>query len=243
MKSLPILCASMLLLASCAEKRPVDRLTDDQLRAYADELAHKYIITDGHIDLPDLLLEKGVRVDQDFTNRLISTPDGEFDYEKSKKGGLDAPFMSIYVPARYQQLPDMGKGRADSLIDLVRAIAQSIPDKFALVTYVEDIEKNFGEGKISLPMGMENGAPEMAEVRRGNGGLHAAVHFFDEGLGVHAPAFEIDCERSGEQAGANLIGTEAAERLHAGVSLGIGEVDNDFPKIEDQCADGQDARA
>ena len=159
MKSLPILCAALLLLASCAEKRPVDRLTDDQLRAYADELAHKYIIIDGHIDLPDLLLEKGVRVDQAFTNRLISTPDGEFDYEKSKKGGLDAPFMSIYVPARYQQLPDMGKGRADSLIDLVRAIAQSIPDKFALVTYVEDIEKNFGEGKISLPMGMENGAP------------------------------------------------------------------------------------
>ena len=48
---------SVWLLISCAEKKPVDRLNDEQLHAYADELAHKYIIIDGHIDFPTLLIE------------------------------------------------------------------------------------------------------------------------------------------------------------------------------------------
>jgi membrane dipeptidase len=42
---------------------------------------------------------------------------------------------------------------------MIRGIADQIPDKFALANSPEEVELNFKAGKISLPMGMENGAP------------------------------------------------------------------------------------
>lgn len=176
MKSFYMICAAgAFLLFSCSEKKPVERMNDEQLRAYADELAHKYIITDGHVDLPDHLLGKKFSFDQDTMNTLISTESGDFDYERAKKGGLDAPFMSIYVSSSYQLLTDKGKGRADSLINLVQDIAKNIPDKFALASTVEEVERNFKAGKISLPMGMENGAPLGDDIKN-------VQYFYDRGI-------------------------------------------------------------
>lgn len=148
-----------LLIFSCAEKKPVDRMNDEQLRAYANELAHQYIITDGHVDLPYRLKMKNFRVEREYMGIPIATTEGDFDYERAKKGGLDAPFMSIYIPSSYQWQPDNGKALADSLINMVRGIAEQIPDKFAMANTPAEVEANFAMGKISLPMGMENGAP------------------------------------------------------------------------------------
>lgn len=148
------------MITACAEKKPdYTRLTDAQLARMADSLAHAFIITDGHVDLPFRLKVKNFRLEREYLGIPISTTEGDFDYERAKKGGLDAPFMSIYIPASYQQKPDKGKALADSLIDMVRGIAQAHPDKFALAGSPAEVEKNFAEGKISLPMGMENGAP------------------------------------------------------------------------------------
>ncbi|NJN42314.1 MAG: membrane dipeptidase [Flammeovirgaceae bacterium] len=160
MKSFFFLIVLLALFAGCAEnKKPADRMTDDELRAFADELAHQYIITDGHVDLPFRLKMSNFRVEREYMGIPIQTDEGDFDYERAKKGGLDAPFMSIYIPSSYQLQPDMGKALADSLINMVRGIAENIPDKFALANTPEDVQRNFEEGKISLPMGMENGAP------------------------------------------------------------------------------------
>ena len=129
-KTLGIL-SLVILFAACAEKKPVDRMNDEQLRAYADELAHKFIITDGHVDLPFRLKVKNFRLDREYMGIPVSTTDGDFDYERAKKGGLDAPFMSIYIPSSYQLQPDKGKALADSLINMINGIAEQIPDKFA----------------------------------------------------------------------------------------------------------------
>src|SRR5258708_22201491 len=145
-----------LFFFSCSDKKPVERMNDDELRAHADLLAHKYIITDGHVDLPYHLKEKNFRVEQTSMSTLISTDDGDFDYKRAKKGGLDAPFMSIYIPSSYQLQPDKGKTLADSLITMVRGIVENLPDKFALANSVEEVEKNFKDGKISLPIVMDN---------------------------------------------------------------------------------------
>ena len=150
-------------------------MNNDELRAYADELAHRYIITDGHVDLPFRLKIKNFRVDREYMGIPIKTTEGDFDYERARKGGLDAPFMSIYIPSSYQLLPDKGKALADSLINMIRGIAENIPDKFALANSVEEVEKNFKDGKISLPMGMENGAPV------GNN-LDNVQYFYDRGI-------------------------------------------------------------
>ena len=92
----------------------------------------------------------------------------------SKKGGLDAPFMSIYIPASYQE-EGGAKSLADSLIDMVYAIAAAHPDKFEVAKSPKEVQRQFKQGKISLPMGMENGAPVEDEL--GN-----LKHFKDRGI-------------------------------------------------------------
>ncbi|MCE2895971.1 MAG: dipeptidase [Flammeovirgaceae bacterium] len=164
-----------LWLFSCAEKKPVDRMDDAQLRAYADELAHKFIITDGHVDLPYRLKVKNFKLDREYMGIPVSTKEGDFDYERAKKGGLDAPFMSIYIPSSYQSQPDKGKGLADSLINMIDGIAAQIPDKFARANSPAEVEANFKAGKISLPLGMENGAPIGDDLRN-------VKYFYDRGI-------------------------------------------------------------
>lgn len=166
---------SIVLLFSCAPKKPVDRMDDAQLRAYADSLAHQYIITDGHVDLPYRLKVKNFRLEREYMGIPVSTKDGDFDYERAKKGGLDAPFMSIYIPSTYQQQPDKGKALADSLINMINTIAEQIPDKFVRANSSAEVEAAFKAGKIALPLGMENGAPvgdDLANVK----------YFYDRGI-------------------------------------------------------------
>ena len=125
---------------------------DQALKQKAVSLSQKYIITDGHIDVPWRLHKGGY---EDLSVRTLS---GEFDYVRSKEGGLDAPFMSIYVPSSYQETGG-AKEMSIELIDSVKRIANDHPDKFEVAYSTSDVERIFSEGKIALPMGMENGAP------------------------------------------------------------------------------------
>ena len=128
------------------------------MRAKADELAKKYIITDGHVDLPYRMVGGGFMAEGTVENVSESTENGDFDFPRAKAGGLDAPFMSIYIPASYQEKGG-AKEFADSLIDMTMQIATTYPDHFAIAKTPADVEKIVAEGKIAFPMGMENGAP------------------------------------------------------------------------------------
>lgn len=147
-------------------------LSDEDYMAVADSLAHTYIITDGHVDLPYRLNARQFDADRDAAS--VISNEGDFDYERAVKGGLDAPFMSIYIPAKYQETGG-AKALADSLIDMVEGIVRVHPDKFALATSPSDVQRNFEEGKISLPMGMENGAPIGDD-------LSNVAYFYDRGI-------------------------------------------------------------
>lgn len=228
MKSFYVICAVLLvLLVSCAEKKPVETMNDEQLRAFADELAHKYIITDGHVDLPFRLKIKNFRVERQYMGIPIKSDEGDFDYERAKKGGLSAPFMSIYIPSSYQAFPDKGKVLADSLIDMVRGIAENIPDKFALAGSVEDVEKNFKDGKISLPMGMENAAPVGDDLKN-------VKYFYDRGIRymtlTHSKDNQI-CDSSGDTTrtwgGLSPFGREVVKEMNrVGIMVDISHVDD-----------------
>jgi membrane dipeptidase len=140
---------------------------DATLKKRAYELAHKFIITDGHIDVP-------WRLNDGYEDLSIRTETGDFDYIRAKEGGLDAPFMSIYVPSSYQETGG-AKEKADSLIELVHRIANDHPDKFEVAFSVADVNRIFGDGKIALPMGMENGAPILDD-------LNNVQYFYDRGI-------------------------------------------------------------
>ena len=148
--------------------------TDHNLYQYAVALAHQFIITDGHVDFPYRLQVKNFRLDREYLGIPISSPDGDFDYERAKQGGLDAPFMSIFIPSSYQNDLPAAKALADTLIHMVHGIIKAHPDKFAAGDSPEMIEANFEKGLISLPMGLENGAPLMT--------LEDISYFYKQGV-------------------------------------------------------------
>ncbi|MCK8136925.1 dipeptidase [Pseudoalteromonas sp. 2CM28B] len=135
----------------------------------AIKLAHDTILIDTHIDVP-------YRIHDKWADVTKATEGGDFDYPRAVKGGLNAPFMSIYIPAH---LEFEGKGKsfqlANQLIDGMEAIAQRAPDKFAIASSTSDIEAQFKQGKMSIAMGMENGSPI-------EGDLNNLQHFFDRGV-------------------------------------------------------------
>lgn len=157
MKYLYLLCLA-LFIGACASNPKSSFSSDDQLRSKAKDLAQKYIITDGHVDLPYRLKIKNFKLDKEYLGIPIETAEGDFDYVRAKKGGLDVPFMSIYLPADLQKEKGASKRLADSLITMVKGIAAAHPDKFGVAYSVADAEKLAKNGKIALPMGMENGS-------------------------------------------------------------------------------------
>ncbi len=134
-------------------------LSEDELRAKAKELAQRFIIVDGHVDLPYRMEQGGFMLRQKVLNVSVEASDGNFDFPRAKEGGLDAPFMSIYIPSQYQEIEGYSKKFADSLINMTKQLAATYPDHFAMAYTPNDVEANFSAGKISLPMGMENGSP------------------------------------------------------------------------------------
>lgn len=141
---------------------------------HANELAHRFIILDGHVDVPmrvTALLEGGARLPEIHAN----AEDGDFDYARARAGGLDAPFMSIYTPSELQAKPGASKAFAEEAIDYVHGLVVDHPDKFALARTPADVRGNFERGLISLPMGMENGSPIEAEIAN-------VEHFYNRGI-------------------------------------------------------------
>jgi len=175
MKNLAKLLFALLLLSSpfaYARTKPKPQKTkimdEVTLRKKAEVLAHKFIIVDGHVDLP-------YRLNGKMEDVSVQTKGGDFDYVRAKKGGLSAPFMSIYIPANLQQKKGFSKALADSLIDLVENLTKQYPDKFALAKSPQDIDRNFKKGLISFPMGMENGSPIESNLAN-------LKHFYDRGI-------------------------------------------------------------
>lgn len=130
-------------------------------------LAKKYIIVDGHIDVP-------YRVHDQWVDVTETTENGDFDYPRAIAGGLNAPFMSIYIPAKLDGT-DAATQHAHLSIDYVEALVGRAPDKFAIATNTSDVVFHHQQGLISLPLGMENGSPI-------NGDLANLKLFYERGI-------------------------------------------------------------
>src|SRR5690606_10290923 len=98
---------------------------ETDVQEQAEAISKKYIIADLHVDVPYRLKEQYEDVSQ-------ATESGDFDYPRAKKGGLDAPFMSIYIPASIEADGGDSTAVANELIDGVEKMVDQSPDKFAL---------------------------------------------------------------------------------------------------------------
>lgn len=157
---------SLFLLATACTPGPAQD-SDQDYAARAAEIARSSIIVDGHLDVP-------YRLEGHWEDVSEATETGNFDYPRAVAGGLDAPFMSIYTPA---ELEADGRSRelAEQLIDMMEGIAAAAPQKFRIAYSPADIRRNFEDGVVSLPLGMENGSPL-------EGDLGNLSHFFERGI-------------------------------------------------------------
>jgi membrane dipeptidase len=135
-------------------------------------------IIDTHIDVP-YRLEGQLNATGEWIDVGEGTGDeGDFDYPRARMGGLNGAFMSIYTPASLEQgsEPSPESTRlAHHLIDLVERMVSEHPDRFAIPHSVAEFERQVARGKLSLPLGMENGSPIA-------GDLSQLAHFYDRGV-------------------------------------------------------------
>ncbi len=158
-----------LILTALVALSPVTALQADvDFHKQAEALSKKYVIADLHVDVPYRLEEK-------YEDVSHATHSGDFDHPRAVKGGLDAPFMSIYIPAKIEAEGGDSTAVANKLIDGVEKMVADSPDKFALAKSVKEVQANFKKGLISLPMGMENGSPIAGDLKN-------LRHFYDRGI-------------------------------------------------------------
>ncbi len=153
------------LVIGCQQQANI--MMDTKLRKKANQLAQKCIIVDTHQDVPYRLLKKM----EDISKR---TKGGEFDYPRARQGGLNVVFMAVYVPPKYEK-EGGAKALADKIIDMIEGFVETWPDKFVMARSVADVKEQFGDSKISLAMGIENGSAI-------EGNLDNLKYFYDRGI-------------------------------------------------------------
>lgn len=134
----------------------------------AHKIAQDNLIIDTHIDVP-------YRLNKDWEDVTRATKRGEFDYPRAKQGGLNVPFMSIYIPAQLEQTPGASYQLAHQLIDSMEALAWRAPQKFAMAYSVDQVMQQQERGVISLALGMENGSPI-------EGDMNNLYEFYNRGI-------------------------------------------------------------
>ncbi|HRY72076.1 MAG TPA: dipeptidase [Spirochaetia bacterium] len=126
------------------------------LQARAKELALRLPVVDTHIDYPE--------VRKPAEDLLLGTS-GNFDHPRAVAGGLDAAFLSIFVPAEDEEA---GKAfaKAEERLSLIEADLAAHPEALALAASPEEVARNAAAGRLSLALGLENAAPIEGRLER-----------------------------------------------------------------------------
>ncbi len=213
-KSVLLLLSITLPVLACSKETAVP--TGDIQSDLADEI----LILDTHMDSPMLLLDAEGAYD------LADSP-GHFNYEKARKGGLDAAFMAVYISPSMQESGG-AYDLANKMIDLIEESISNNPGKFAPALTPGDIENNFSKHLVSLPMGIENGTALEAK-------LENIEHFYNRGIRyitlTHSRANEI-CDSSFDEEkvwkGLSPFGKEVvAEMNRLGIMIDVSHASDD----------------
>ncbi len=216
--TLPVIASMAFVLAGCGAGEKDTPAIDNASRAI--EIARTAIIVDGHVDVPDRLSLKWVDVTE-------ATSGGDYDYPRAVAGGLNAPFMSIYTAAELEA-EGRSKAAAEHLIDLVEKIVATAPDKHAIARSPDDVEKNFANGVISLPLGMENGSPI-------EGDLANLKYFYGRGIryvtlahGLSNHIADSSYDKNRQWGGLSSFGVEVVREMNRlGIIVDVSHISDD----------------
>jgi membrane dipeptidase len=157
---LSLFASVMSMLATIDAAQPLSAQTtsasaDDPYLARAKRILKQTPLIDGHNDLPWRIREDSVaRGNVDSYDLRKHTP-GHTDLDRLKKGMVGAQFWSVYIPGEWR---DSGYARVQlEQIDIARELIAKYPDRLALALSVQDIRRDFKQGKLASLLGLEGG--------------------------------------------------------------------------------------
>lgn len=104
---------------------------------------------DSHVDTPSQLIRlRDVGIDNAY---------GHVDFPKLRRGGVGGSFFALYTPA--EMAPDAATRYALEMLSAVYDSVERYPEMAAMAFSPEDAARNSREGRVSVLLGMENGAP------------------------------------------------------------------------------------
>ena len=108
-------------------------------------------VLDSHCDTPSQILRlRDLSLDNEYAH---------VDFPKLKRGGVDAAFFALYVPAALDAEPEKAYEYAMKLLNGVNQTLASNPSAAALTVTEEEARKNKADGKFSVFIGLENASP------------------------------------------------------------------------------------
>lgn len=131
--------------------------SDKALLKKSRELSRNTLLVDGHIDLPYRIHKKTWTNQKELLPYVYNTTEGDFDLTRARKGGLNAAFMAVFIPADYQQKGG-ARNLADSLFGYLENMAKSQPDLWTLAGSPEDIQVAYDKKQFAIIPAIENGA-------------------------------------------------------------------------------------
>lgn len=107
-------------------------------------------VLDAHCDSPSQMLRL-----RDFGK---DNARGQVDFPKLKRGGVDASFFALYIPARLG-CGDAAFAYMQSLLDETERQVAANPELCAFARCSADVAANKAAGRFSVLLGLENGSP------------------------------------------------------------------------------------
>lgn len=124
-------------------------------------------VLDSHCDTPSQLLR--------LRNPALDNSHSHVDFPKLRRGGVDAAFWAMYVPASLSA--EEGGKYAYRLMDCVHEALEANSDKAALALSPQDAFANKEKGLFSVFLALENGAPIGTSMEKLQGFYGAGIRY------------------------------------------------------------------
>ena len=162
MRARLLISLTVLAAAGCSPPAPpASNATAAQPVAAASapaDVHSRAVVVDAHDDTTQrLFFEKSFDIGERHAN-------GNIDVPRMREGGLDALFLSIWIPS--EVTGPIAVKRAMQLIDSVHEAVRRHPNDLVLATTASDIRRATADKKIAALMGMEGGSSIGARLSR-----------------------------------------------------------------------------
>lgn len=160
-------------------------------------------VLDSHCDTPSQIL----RLRDLGTDNAI----GHVDFPKMKRGGVDASFFALYVPAELDT--EAARAYADRLLEISLESIEKNSRCAALTKTAEEARNNKAKGLISIFLGLENASPLGSS-------LDVLRHYFAAGVRYVTLCHSADnlvcdsCTGNGRWGGLSPFGREVVAEMN-----------------------------